>query len=114
MRLVYNKPHMFYQWHAVIEDGITVQTPLSHNVIGVDLGEIHLAAATDGKTAVVFSARELPSVNQLTNMRLAEYKTALSRKQKNSKAYKRVQARKAIFLATQKRRRNDIEQKVSR
>jgi putative transposase len=114
MRLVYNKSHKFYQWHAVIQDGLEAKIPVGCNVIGVDLGEIHPAAATDGETAVVFSARELRAVNQFTNKRLAEFQAALSHKQKNSFAYRRLQASKAKFLAKQKRRRNDIEQKVSR
>ncbi len=114
MRLVYNRKHHFYQWHAVVEDGIKPEPAKGQNVVGVDLGEVHPAAATDGQTAVVFSARALRALNQLTNKRLASFQKAMSTKKRNSRAWKRLQRHKREFLAKQKRRRNDIEHKVSR
>jgi len=114
MRLVYNDRYHFYQWHAVVDDGVEPQPSTGHNVIGIDMGEIHPAVATDGNTAVVFSARELRSLNQYTNKRLASIQTALSKKKKGSRSWNRLVTRKRKFLAKQNRRRNDIEQKVSR
>jgi len=114
MRLVYNQPHKFYQWHAVVEDEQAPVSPTGLRIMGVDLGEIHPAAATDGETAVVFSARALRSLHQQTNRRVAFFQSALSRKKKGSRADKRLKTQKARFLAQQKRRRNDIEHKLSR
>ena len=114
MRLVYNKNHKFYQWHVVVDDGMDSKVASGTNVIGIDLGEIHPVAATDGETSVVFSARALRSVNQYSNKWLASFQSKISKKKKGSQSYKRMMGRKRKFLAKQARRRKDIEQKVSR
>ena len=114
MRLVYDRAARRYQWHAVIEDGALPAEPPGTGVAGVDLGEIHPAAATDGVEAVVFSARALRSARQYTNKRLAELSSKQARLTKGSRRWKKLQRRKNRFLAQQKRRTRDIEHKVSR
>jgi putative transposase len=80
----------------------------------VDLGEIHPAALTDGREAVVMTARRLRATHQYTAKRLAEIQTKQASKQKGSRRWKHMQARKNRFLARQKKRARDIEHKVSR
>ena len=81
---------------------------------GVDLGEIHPAAVSDGVESVVFTARQLRSLAQYSNKRLAELQQKQSKKVKGSQRWRRLQRRKNRFLAQQKRRKRDIEHKVSR
>jgi putative transposase len=114
MRLVWDKAGRHYQWHAVIEDGTTADPAPGSNVAGIDLGEIHPAAASDGSELVIFSARQLRSLSQHSNKRLAELQQKQSKKVKGSKRWKRIQHRKNRFLVLQKRRKRDIEHKVSR
>jgi putative transposase len=114
MRQVWDQAGRHYQWHAVIEDGtIPSQAPGTHTA-GVDLGEVHPAAASDGIESIVFSARHLRSLSQYSNKRLAKLQQKQAGKVKGSKRWKRILRRKSRFLAQQKRRKRDIEHKVSR
>lgn len=114
MRLVWDKAARHYQWHLVIEDGKTPEPAPGANMAGVDLGEIHPAAVSDGVESVVFTARQLRSLAQYSNKRLAELQQKQSKKVKGSQRWRRLQRRKNRFLAQQKRRKRDIEHKVSR
>jgi putative transposase len=114
MRLVWDRAGRRYNWHCVVEDGSEPATSPGNSVAAVDLGEVHPAAVTDGVEGMVFSARALRSLSQYTNKRLAEIQSVLSKKEKHSRRYKRLMARKSRFLAKQKRKRTDIEHKVSR
>jgi putative transposase len=114
MRLVWDRAGRRYEWHSVVEDGSVPAEPPGNAVAAVDLGEVHPAAVTDGEEGMVFSARALRSLSQHTNKRLAEIQAALSKKEKHSRRYQRLLARKSRFLAKQKRKRRDIEHKVSR
>jgi putative transposase len=113
VELVWDRAARHYAWHVTIEDDAeTVPSPGS-NVVAVDLGEIHPAALTDGKEAVVITARRLRAIHQYTAKRLSEIQAKQSHEQKGSRRWKRLQARKHRFLAQQRKRTRDIEHKVS-
>ena len=114
MRLVWDRAGRRYNWHSVIEDGRLSADPPGNGIAAVDLGEVHPAAVTDGEEGIVFCARELRSLAQYTYKRLAEIQSMLSKKERHSRRYNRIMARKSRFLAKQKRKRRDIEHKVSR
>jgi putative transposase len=114
MRLVWDRARRHYVWHLVTEDGKTPSLVPGNGIAGVDLGEIHPAAVSDGTESVVFSARQLRSLSQYSNKRLAELQQKQAGKKKGSKRWRRIQRRKNRFLAQQKRRKRDIEHKVSR
>jgi putative transposase len=114
MRLVWEQAARRYEWHAVIEDRLEPLPPPGEKVAAVDLGEIHPAAATDGEEGIVFTARALHCLSQNTNRRLAEIQARLSKKERHSRRYQCLMACKTRFLAQQKRRRRDMEHKVSR
>jgi putative transposase len=83
-------------------------------IVAVVLGEIHPAGLTDGKAAMVISARRLRATRQYTAKRLSEMQAKLSCTQKGARRWKRLQRRKSRFLAHQDRRTRDNEHKVSR
>lgn len=56
-RLVHDRASRRYEWHLVVEDGREPSTVPGSNVAGIDLGEIHPAAVSDGQETVIFSAR---------------------------------------------------------
>lgn len=114
VRLVYDRAARRYEWHIVVEDGREPAPSPGDHVAAVDLGEIHPATITDGEEAAVISARELRANSQYTAKRLAEFQHKQAAKQQGSRAWRRLQRRKARFLVQQKRRRRDIEHKVSR
>jgi putative transposase len=114
MRLVYNKASRHYEWHLVVADGEAIKPTKDTGVAAIDLGEIHPATITDGLDAAVISCRELRSLSQHTNKRLSKFQQKQSGQQKGSKRWKKIQRRKARFLAKQERRRRDLEHKVSR
>jgi transposase len=111
VRLIYNKAHQKYEWHIVIENGVKPLSAPGGNVAGVDLGEVHPVAITDGKESLVVSCRELRSLNQYWNKRLAELKNLQSSKQKHSRRWWRIQRRISRFLAQNKQQRRDMEHK---
>jgi putative transposase len=114
MRLVYNQVSRHHEWHLVIDEGVEVKPTTDTGVAAVDLGEVHPAALSDGVDACVVSCRELRSVVQHTHKRLAKFQQAQSKHQRGSRRWRRLQAKKARFLAKQAHRRRDLEHKVSR
>src|SRR5688572_7144926 len=114
MRLVYNQASRHYEWHLVVDHGVEIKPTQATGVAAIDLGEVHPAAITDGQAAAVISCRELRSCSQHTNKRLSKFQQKQSRQQKGSRRWKKIQRRKARFLAKQERRRRDLEHKVSR
>jgi putative transposase len=114
MRLVYNHKAKHYDWHVVVEEGLERPESPGANVVAVDLGEVHPAAACDREQAVVFSARELRACLQGRNKHLAELSTLQSRCQKGSRRFKRLQRAKNTLKRTVKRQSRAILHKVSR
>jgi putative transposase len=114
VELVWDRAGRHYHWHVTLEDGCTPAPAPGNTVVAVDLGEIHPAAMTDGIEAVVVTARRLRAARQYTVKRVAELQTKQANKQKGSRRWKRLRARKQRFLAQQQKRTRDIEHKVSR
>ncbi len=114
VRLVYDKAYGKYAWHVVIETGMQARLSPGTNMAGVDLGEIHPAAITDGQQSIIISCRELRSLNQYRNKRFAELKSLQSSKKKQSRRWWRIQRRINRFLAQNKQQRRDLEHKISR
>lgn len=114
VRLVYNKAHRKYEWHIAIETGVEPLASPGSQVAGIDLGEVHPVAITDGQHALLVSCRELRSLNQYRNKRLAELKSLQSQKKKHSRRWWRIQQRITRFVAQNKQQRRDLEHKVSR
>jgi len=100
VRLVYDRAGRHYRWHLVVDDGRTPPPAPGSKVAGVDLGEVHPAAMTDGQEAVVVSARALRSVRQNTHKRLASFHRAQSHQTKGSRQWRKLQRRKARFLGS--------------
>jgi len=113
VRLVWDQAARHYRWHVVVDDGIVPVKTTATGVAGVDLGEIHPAALTDGTTAMVISCRELRACLQYTHKRVSVLQSKQDKRVKGSSRWKRLQRRKNRFLATQKRRERDIRHKVS-
>lgn len=114
VRLVFNKATFRYSWHVVIDDGIVPEPAKNTGIIGVDLGEIHPAAITDGNEACVVSCRELRALNQGRNKRVASLDAELARYERGSRRWRRLQARKRRFLAQCGQKKRDMEHKIAR
>jgi putative transposase len=114
VELVWDRAGRRYQWHVTVEDGVGPAPTPGTSVIAVDLGEIPPAAMTDGKEAVVVTARRLRAACQYTVKRVGEIVSKQSTKQKGLRRWRKLQARKNRFLAQQRKRARDIEHKVSR
>jgi putative transposase len=114
VRLAYNATSCRYDWHVVYDDKIEIPKPLGNEVIAVDLGEIHPAAACSKTEAVVFSARELRSIVQGNNKMRAEISEKQSHKTKYSRRWRKLQQSKAKKLGKFKLVQRDICHKVSR
>jgi putative transposase len=114
VRLVYDLKQRRYFWHLVLEDGQEPVPAASDRTAGIDLGEIHPVAITDGEEACIVSCRELRSIAQQTNKELAALQKKKSRCQHGSRRSRRLGRAKRKLLARQKRRRRDLEHKISR
>ena len=113
VRLVYDKSRRRCYWHVVIEDGRQPGKPTGNGIAGIDLGEIHPAAITDGTNGLVISCREMRATKQYTNKRLATLKRLQSSKQKYSRRWWQIQRRSNRFLAQQASRTRDMEHPVT-
>jgi putative transposase len=114
VRLVYDLKQRRYFWHLVLEDGQEPVRAASDRTAAIDLGEIHPVAITDGEEACVLSCRELRSIAQQTNKELAALQQKTSRCKRGSRRSRRLSRAKRKLLARQKRRRRDLEHKISR
>jgi putative transposase len=114
VRLVYEVKQQRYAWHFVVEEGST-PVPIEKGAsAAIDMGEIHPVAITDGEEVCIVSCRALRSVAQQTNKELAEIARKRSRCQKGSRRFKRLNRARTCLRARQKRRRRDLEHKISR
>lgn len=114
VRLVYDRIGGRYNWHIVLDDGSTFQQNESVGIAAIDLGEIHPVAIVSETDSAIITCRELRSTAQLTNKMLAKFQREMSKHKNGSKRHKRLAIKKRMFLSRQKRRRGDIEHKVSR
>jgi putative transposase len=114
VRLVYDLKQRRYLWHLVLEDGQEPVPAASDRTAAIDLGEIHPVAITDGEEACIVSCRELRSIAQQTNKELAALQKKKARCQRGSQRSRRLGRAKRKLLARQKRRRRDLEHKISR
>ena len=113
VRLVFNKATFRYSWHVVVDDGLIAQ-PQGSKIAGVDLGEIHPVALTDGIEACVIACRELRALNQGRNKRIAAIDAKLATYRKGSRRHRKLKARKRRYLAQVKQQKRDIEHKIAR
>jgi putative transposase len=113
VRLVFNKSTFHYTWHVVVDDGLVVEAKHT-KIAGVDLGEVHPIAITDGVEAAVISCRELRALNQGRNKRVASMDAKLSKHRKQSRRWRRLKRRKRRYLAKVKQQKRDIEHKIAR
>ncbi len=114
VKLVYNRSG-FYEWHVTIENGREAEAnPPGDGVAAVDAGEIHPLTLTDGEETLVITARELRSIKQWRNKKLAEIQHKQAAKVKSSRAWWRLQRAKNRLMAQTSRQIRDIEHKVSR
>jgi putative transposase len=113
-RLVYDLKQRRYFWHLVVEDGQEPAPSPGDRTAAIDLGEIHPVAITDGEEACIVSCRELRSIAQQTNKELAALQKKQARCTRGSRRSRRLNRARRKLLARQKRRRRDLEHKVSR
>jgi putative transposase len=114
VRLVFCQSSRRYSWHVVYDDKVKIQQATGNEVIAVDLGEIHPAAACSKTEAVVFSCRELRSIVQGNNKMRAEISEKQSRKTKHSRSWNKLQQSRSKKLGKFKLVQRDICHKVSR
>lgn len=114
VRLVYELKQRRYFWHLVLEDGQAPAPAPGDRTAAIDLGEIHPVAITDGEEACILSCRELRSIAQQTNKELAALQKKQARCPRGSRRSQRLGRAKRKLLARRKRRRRDLEHKISR
>jgi putative transposase len=114
VRLVYDKLGRRYTWHLVVENGKQPQPAPGHNVVSVDLGEIHPAVVGDSHEATIITCRQRRAESQGHARRLARMSHALARKRKGSRRHRRLIRAKARMKAKHQRVMRDLEHKISR
>ncbi len=114
VRLVFDKRARCYGWHIVVENGIQPKVAQGQNAVSVDLGEVHPAVVGDETEATLILCRERRHEAQGHAKRLASLNSAISRKKKGSKRYKKLVRAKSRMKAQHERVIRDIEHKVSR
>jgi putative transposase len=113
-RLVFDKRDRRYTWHVVVENGKQPKSAPGMNVVSVDPGEIHPAVIGDESSATIITCRERRHEAQGHAKRLASLDKSLSRKQRGSRAYKKLVRVKSRMKAKHNRVLRDMEHKISR
>lgn len=114
VRLVYDKVARRYNWHIAHENGRQPKPSPGPNVVSVDLGEVHPAVVGDEHEAIVVTCHERRAASQGHAHRLANIDRALSRKQKGSKRYRRLNLAEDRMKAKHARVMRDMEHKIGR
>ncbi len=105
-----------YELCITVDTGFLIPPLLgSGKAVGVDLGEINIAAAvTEEGKGVVISGRYLRSINRLRNKRLAAYQSLIDRCKDGSKRQRKLVRSKNKASAKYERQQRDILHKASR
>jgi putative transposase len=105
-----------YELCITIDSGILIPPLIERGkAVGVDLGEINMAAAiTEEGEGVVISGRYLRSINRLRNKRLTAYQSRIDRCQDRSKRKRKLLKNKRKASARYERQQRDILHKASR
>ncbi len=105
-----------YELCITIDTGEIIPDPISSGkVIGVDLGEINIAAAvTEEGEGIVISGRHLRSINRLRNKRLAAYQSCIDRCKDGSPRQRKLLRNKRKASAKYERQQRDVLHKASR
>ncbi|MHB8480781.1 MAG: transposase, partial [Vulcanimicrobiaceae bacterium] len=82
--------------------------PLGKSVAGVDLGEVHLAAAYDGMTTTIMNGRYLRSKRRYQNKLKAHLSSLIDVKKRGSRRRKRLARSKARQLRNLQHQVNDV------
>ena len=114
VRLVFNKKSRHYDWHLVVENGKQPKQTTGTNMVSVDMGEIHPAVVGDDQESVIVTCRERRHQMQGHAKRLAKLATALSRKKKGSRRYRKLVRAKGRMKAHHERVITDMAHKISK
>lgn len=114
VRLVFDKKSRRYNWHIVWENGIAAKTATGRNTVSVDPGEIHPAVVGDEHESTIITCRERRHEMQGHAKRLAKLSAALSRKQRGSRAYRKLVRAKSRMKAKHDAVLRDMAHKISR
>lgn len=87
--------------------------PKGNKVVGIDLGEIHLATAYDGEEAIIMNGRELRSLRRQQNRMKAKFDSNIVRKKRGSRRWKRLVRAKSRNLAKLRNQILDLLHKQS-
>ncbi len=93
-----------YWLHLSVEKPVPEQVT-GNRVAGADPGEVHSLALTDGEASIVISGRLLRSWWRLRNKELGKYQRKLSRLEKGSRRWRRINRKKRKFLEQMRRRK---------
>jgi putative transposase len=81
------------------------------NIVGIDLGEIHIAVAHNGTDCIILNGRKLRSIKQYQNKLKAKISSKIDKKKRGSKRRKRLMRSKNKQLNRIKNQINDIPHK---
>lgn len=94
------------QYEAIATYTVPVAEPVTEGrAVGIDLGEVHLAAVSDGW---LVNGRHLRSLRQLQNKTKARFQAAMDRKGKRSRRWKRLARAKGRALRRIDHRIRDV------
>jgi len=79
-------------------------------VVGIDIGQIHVAACSDG---TILNGRLLRSIRQGRNKKLSDIQNRMDRKKKRSKRWYKLRAKKRKFLKKVENKSKDILHKYT-
>lgn len=114
VQLVYDIATMQNHWHITVDDHKQPAEAKGNAVLAIDLGEIHPASCTDGKTATIISCRELRANSQHRNKKTADLQELMSRCVRGSRRWHRLRGAQKKLQAQAEKKQRDLLHKVSK
>jgi putative transposase len=100
------------QYEAIAAYDLPEPEPVAEgSVVGVDLGEVHMAATSEGD---LLNGRYLRSLTQLRHKVQSRIQSSMDRRKKGSRRWRKARRAKARFLSRMKHRIQDVLHKLTR
>jgi len=111
--IIYHHKEQIYKLHIVVEIENKQIDYDNDKTLAIDLGQIHPMVTFDGEQSLIYNGGKLNSFIRFRNKELAKLQTKMSRCQKYSNRWKKLNRGKKKLMLKSKNKINDLLQKYS-
>ena len=111
--VIYHHKEQIYKLHIVVEINNKQIDYDNNKILAIDLGQIHPMVTFDGKQSLIYNGGKLNSFIRFRNKELAKLQNKMSKCQKYSNRWKKLNRGKKKLMLKSRNKINDLLQKYS-